>query len=58
MGSKDIHDMKHPLTGQSMLVCYKNTLAREKYLADQGYKVKSIWEHEYENLLRENCEMR
>ena len=39
MGIIDIHDMKHPLTGQSMMDCYKNTLAREKYLIDQGYKL-------------------
>lgn len=39
--------IKHPHTGQSMRELYRLTKEKESYIIDHGFKLCTIWEHEF-----------
>ncbi|XP_055340393.1 uncharacterized protein LOC129589579 [Paramacrobiotus metropolitanus] len=48
----------HPFRNLPMTDVYQETLDRENYIRTQGYGLTSIWEHEYDEELKTNPEMK
>ena len=49
---------KHPRTNQSIEELYTMTMKKKAYLESVGYKYVCIWEHEFQDQLKENAEMK
>lgn len=54
----DRTNTKHPSTNQSMDEVFFNTLHREKKLKELGYHLVIVWEHQFENQLRDNVALK
>lgn len=48
----------HPLLNQTMAQLYNRTIEREKHLAQSGLTVRTIWECEYDKILKEDSDFR
>ncbi|XP_055336572.1 uncharacterized protein LOC129587021 [Paramacrobiotus metropolitanus] len=48
----------HPFRNLPMSDIYKETMDREDYIRSQGYSVTCIWEHDFDEELKSNPEMR
>lgn len=50
------YQLRSPRTNQSMEELYTLTLKRNQYLQSEGFKIVSVWEHEFRDLLQANPE--
>ncbi len=59
-GCKDCFDGQicNPDTKKRLIQSYTETLRREKWLGEQGYKVESIWGCQWKRLKQKCCEVR
>jgi hypothetical protein len=49
--------VRHPHTGESLSILYRKYEQRNMTLRNMGYKVISVWEHEWEELKKSNREV-
>ena len=54
----NVHTKLNPVTGETLHNAYSRTMKREHYLKSLGYRVDTIWEHEYNESLMSNPDMR
>lgn len=49
-------EVVHPYRRIPMSEIFAETVQRQQFIADQGYTVESIWEHEYDELIKQNAD--